>query len=85
MTEFSESVDSTLFGISNFGNSILFRNSPACAKPLRRRQGLRASRLFLLGFLVFPIPKEVLQLVHEFLGIFELTINRGETDISDAI
>jgi len=47
--------------------------------------GFRASNLFLLGFLFISIPKKVFQLVHKFLDIFKLSIDRGEADVCDSI
>jgi len=48
-----------------------------------RKFGLRVSRLLLLGF--FPVPEEIFELVHEFLDIFKLAIDRGKTDISHPV
>ena len=45
--------------------------------------GLRISRLLLLGF--FPVPEEIFELVHEFLNIFKLAIDRSKADISHSV
>jgi len=67
--------------ISDF--DIWTSNLYGCLSGVGRKLGLHISRLLLLRF--FFIPEEVFELIHKFLNIFELTIDRGKADISHTV
>ncbi len=50
---------------------------------LRREGGSGYSGLLFLSF--FPVPEEIFELVHKFLDIFELAVDRGKADISHPV